>query len=190
MNVRTTRSRLTGGVCAALVTGALALGATPASASASDGYVSGGSSVYDDFGDEGTLSSSSHSSSNAGCLWQVILYADGAIEQNGTRFDVSDIDGHFGKNTWFATRNWQKRHGVTVDGAVGGKTFGKADGKYRRDPGGKLEVVGKKPNGTLIVRYHGLVHAFELQRPVNGRYSFTVPAGAVRTAGYDYNSCD
>jgi peptidoglycan hydrolase-like protein with peptidoglycan-binding domain len=110
-----------------LLTGSLALAATPAHASVSQGYVGGAGTVTDDWGDEGTLSQTSHANSNATRLWQVVLWADGAIESDGTTFDAADIDCHFGPNTYAATRNWQSRHAVTVDGLVGPGTFGRAD---------------------------------------------------------------
>jgi hypothetical protein len=76
-NTRTSRTRARAGLLAAaiLLSGAgtgLAT-ATPAAAKVSDGYVSGAYMYQDDFGDEGTLSTSSHAHTNATALWQWIL---------------------------------------------------------------------------------------------------------------------
>jgi hypothetical protein len=105
--------------------------ATPASANTSEGYIAGASTITDDFGDEGLLSSGNHRYSGATGLWQFILVADGAIESDGTTFDIADVDCDFGPNTTAATKNWQRRNGLTADGVVGPNTFSVADNKLR-----------------------------------------------------------
>ncbi|WP_424854102.1 peptidoglycan-binding domain-containing protein [Streptomyces sp. SAI-170] len=173
--MRTTRSRAATGVVAALATGALALGASPASAAASDGYVSGGGSFYDDFDDEGTLSTSSHAKSNATCLWQIILYAEGVKESNGTLYDKSDIDGKFGANTKYATKQLQRAWGLTQDGIVGKKTFGAADEKWNASTrAGELEYRGSSSDASkrYKLRYHGSRYYFDFYRTASGKYRF------------------
>ncbi|MDG4860997.1 peptidoglycan-binding domain-containing protein [Streptomyces sp. T-3] len=165
MNFRTTRGRLATAAVGAAVAGALAVSATPASAASGDGYVSGGGQFKDDFGDEGTLSTTSYSSSNATALWQTILWADGAIESNGSVFDGSDIDGHFGANTKAATKNLQGRWDLSKDGIVGRATFGGADST------GKLVHIGTSTSEKFRfkLRYNGTEHDFNLYRSSNGR---------------------
>ncbi|MFE1437982.1 peptidoglycan-binding protein [Streptomyces sp. NPDC058739] len=175
MNMRTTRARVTTGAVAALAAGALALGASPASAAASDGYVSGSGTFYDDFGDEGNLSTSSHSTSNATCFWQIILYAEGVKESDGTLYDKSDIDGEFGPNTKYATKQLQRAWGLTQDGIVGKKTFGAADEKWNASTGaGELEYRAYSSNASTRykLRYHGSRYYFDIYRAANGKYRF------------------
>ncbi|MGW0819813.1 peptidoglycan-binding domain-containing protein [Streptomyces sp. NPDC002845] len=175
MNFRTTRARLATAAVSTAVAGALAVSASPASAATSDGYVSGAGTYYDDFGDEGTLSTSSHKDSNATCFWQIILYAEGVKESNGTKFDKSDIDGKFGPNTKYATKQLQKAWGLTQDGIVGKKTFGAADSKWNKSTGaGELEYRGysANPNERAKLRYHGSRFYFDIFRTSSGKYRF------------------
>jgi peptidoglycan hydrolase-like protein with peptidoglycan-binding domain len=120
----------------------MALGTTPASASASGGYISGVGDPMNDWGDEGLVSSSAHSYSNVTAMWQAILWADKAQESNGSVFDFSDIDCRFGPNTTHATRVWQARHGLGADGIVGPNTFGQAQKYLRRDSTYDFTYVG------------------------------------------------
>lgn len=109
--------------------------AAPAQANPAEGYISGAPGLLtNDWANEGEITRWSHAYSNAAGMWQAILWADGAIEQNGTTFDESDIDCEFGPNTEYATRNWQSRHQVGVDGRVGPQTFGRADNKLTYGP--------------------------------------------------------
>jgi peptidoglycan hydrolase-like protein with peptidoglycan-binding domain len=152
----------------------LSLGAMPASAKQSQGFVGGAGVVTDDWGDEGTMSQTRNIHSGATGLWQTVLYADGAKKSDGKAFGLSDIDGDFGPNTAAATRNWQSRHGVGVDGVVGPQTFGAADGHLR--------VAGTFNNpDELLVQYVGSVHSYPLGR-LNGVYYYTPPSddGLVR----------
>ncbi|QLQ39942.1 peptidoglycan-binding domain-containing protein [Micromonospora robiginosa] len=130
--------------------------AAPAHANTSQGFVAGSGAVTDDFGDEGTVSKSSHTRSGATGLWQYILWADGAKESDGSTFDASDIDCDFGPNTEYATKDWQRRYGLGADGVVGTGTFGRADNK--------LAQVGDLGEGQIRVRYNGSVHTFDMIR--------------------------
>ncbi|MEU7039391.1 hypothetical protein ABZ958_37990 [Streptomyces sp. NPDC046237] len=72
------------------------------------------------------LGRSKHASSNATCLWQRILWADGELTS------TSDIYGVFGDRTHSATVAWQKDEnnrssgyaGLLTDGGVGPQSFG------------------------------------------------------------------
>lgn len=146
----------------------LSLGAMPASASVAQGFVGGANGITDDWGDEGTLSQSSHAHSGATYLWQWVLYADGANEINGTNFDQSDIDGDFGPNTDTATRNWQSSHHIGVDGEVGNQTFGTADGILKEIASG---------GGDIHISYPGSVHHIDIYR-LGGVYWSHVPGSS------------
>jgi peptidoglycan hydrolase-like protein with peptidoglycan-binding domain len=108
-----------GGVAAA-VTAAVVLSAAPASASGDYSglsTVAGSDGFTDDWNDEGILSTTRHASSNATCLWQKILWADGKLAWD-------DIDGVFGPGTREATKKWQQEWvNGTADGIVGKATF-------------------------------------------------------------------
>lgn len=188
MNLRMTRTRLGATVVTALAASALAVSASPASASAAGGYISGGGTWTDDFGDEGELSSSSYSSSSAVCLWQQILWAEGANESNGSDFDLSDIDGNFGPNTTYATKKLQATWGLTADGRVGKNTFGRADSKLHYDSGSTAD------GQYLRVRYDGAAHDLDFLRATNGRYIIYKNGdrdqGSPVYASYTTNSCD
>ncbi|CCK27978.1 hypothetical protein BN159_3599 [Streptomyces davaonensis JCM 4913] len=175
MTFRMTRTRLATAAISAAVAGTLAVSASPASASASNGYISGGGSFYDDFADEGTLSTASYKDTNATCLWQIILYAEGVKESNGTQFDYADIDGKFGSNTAYATKQLQKAWGLTQDGKVGNKTFGAADDKWNSSTrAGELEYrsTGTTNATKYKIRYHGSRYYFDIFRTGDGKYRF------------------
>lgn len=119
-------------------------------ASVSEGFVAGSGVVTDDFGDEGPVDSNSHPHSLAVGMWQAILFADGAVEQNGTAFDASDIDCEFGPNTTAATQNWQRTEGISpADGSAGPQTLGHAD---------DFLFIESSTSTQSVVRYFGLVH--------------------------------
>lgn len=185
---RLSRTRLSAAAVAALAAGAMAVSASPASASAGSGYINGGGTYTNDFGDEGDLSSSSYANSTATCLWQQILWAEGATESNGSRYDLSDIDGRFGPNTTYATKKLQSRWGLTADGWVGGNTFGRADSKLRY-------VSGSTASGEYLrVRYDGAYHDLDFLRATNGRYIIYTDGdrnkGGPVYASYTANYCD
>ncbi|MEU0970521.1 peptidoglycan-binding domain-containing protein [Streptomyces sp. NPDC005917] len=150
------RKRTVIAVLALAIGSGLALGPT-ASATASHGYLDGaGSTLTDDWGDEGTLSTTSYAHSNLAAAWQGILYADGYLSASG-------IDCRFGTATKNATIKWQRARGLVADGKVGPKTFGKADNKLYANGGNvwydgtKRDVVLRRKNGNYYV-YDGAWH--------------------------------
>ncbi|GAB3933680.1 hypothetical protein GCM10029976_041520 [Kribbella albertanoniae] len=185
MNIRSTRIRFAAGVVSAVAVGALALSASPASAAQSDNFVRGYDTYVGDWGDEGPMAFGfqEHNESNAVCLWQKILWAEGAQEKDGTKFDAADVDGEFGANTDHATRNLQARWKLTVDGEVGGGTFGRADNELKKTGGS--EARGQK----LEMTYYGDHGSFSVVRNTEGKYSFRDGDNVWRIAGYDYRTC-
>ncbi|MCX5417763.1 peptidoglycan-binding protein [Streptomyces sp. NBC_00059] len=200
MNFRTKQARMVSAAIGALAATVLAVSVTPASAAASDGYIRGAGSIYDDFGDEGTLSTTSYSSSSATCFWQSVLYAEGAMKNSESRFAKSDIDGEFGSKTKFATRNLQHRWGLTVDGIVGKNTMSKLDAKRVYNPDldggtwiGHLKYLRTTDNGNIVATYYGKYHSFGMVRAgSSGRWHFTdVSHSQLPSIAADYgrNSC-
>jgi hypothetical protein len=165
--VMSRRSRAATLAVAAVTAGVLALGTTPAAAS---GDYSGRAYVHQELGwdDEGLLSTTRHASSNATCLWQKILWADGFLTD-------ADIDGIFGPDTRSATIAWQQWQGVNADGVVGPQTFGLAG------------AWGLWWDGSDL-RYSGREHSALITVDGNGRYGF-YENGTHRAAGYDYRTC-
>jgi len=96
----------------------------PAQASVAQGGVYGSGTITDDWGDEGTLSTTQNSHNSVVALWQLVLNADGYLSTN-------ELDCYFGDTTKAATKRWQSAHGLTADGLVGPATFGKADDNLR-----------------------------------------------------------
>jgi hypothetical protein len=160
--------------CAAI---AVTMTGAPANASVAQGLVAGSGVITDDWGDEGPMSRTRHAYSGATGMWQRVLYADGAIERDGTTFDQNDMDCDFGPNTEAATRNWQARHSLSADGIVGPITLSTADNKLSID-------------GNSTVYYHGSAHTVQLGSrlafPGTGWYFIHVPwgQGADFEAGY------
>ncbi|WP_328785241.1 peptidoglycan-binding protein [Streptomyces canus] len=197
MNFRTKQARMASAAIGALAATILAVSTTPASAAASDGYISGAGSIYDDFGDEGALSTTSYSSSSATCFWQNVLYAEGAMKNSEYRFAKSDIDGEFGSKTKFATRNLQSRWGLTIDGIVGKGTMTKLDAKRTWLPDvdggvwtGHLKYERTNNNGLIVATYYGKYHSFDVWRGASGRWTFEdVSTGAYSKASYSENDC-
>ncbi|MFI1225830.1 MULTISPECIES: peptidoglycan-binding protein [unclassified Streptomyces] len=173
MNSRTTRAKLAAGVVAALATGILAVGTPPAAATPSDGYVSGADGFGGDWGNEGKLSTTSYDDSNATCLWQKILWAEGKLAYEG-------IDGLFGMGTDKATKSLQGDWELSQDGEVGNDTFGRADNQ--------LELDSWHVDTGYKLKYNGKVHDFVLYRNPAGNYRFYAN-GTYRLAGYHYNTC-
>ncbi|MPY38978.1 peptidoglycan-binding protein [Streptomyces phyllanthi] len=160
--------------------------ASPAAASGTysgRAYVYGTGSHTDDWNDEGILQRSTHASSNATCLWQAILYADGKLTS------PSEIDGVFGTKTYNATRAWQQTEtsewgaDLEVDGSVGEETFTWA-GRYVSYLSGST-AAGQ----TLNLRYVGVFGDVTMRRLPDGNYEFIDGDGAWRKAGYNYRSC-
>ncbi|MFJ9150857.1 peptidoglycan-binding protein [Streptomyces sp. NPDC102270] len=183
MSSRTNRTKLAACAIGLLTAGTLALSASPASAIGSYSglaYVAGSGTYTDDWGNEGILSTSINTSSNATCLWQKILWADGAIESDGTTFDSADIDGVFGSNTKAATADWQSAFGGSGDGigVAGDDTF-RAAGKGLQDQDGDRAVD----------HFDGSRYTINITRDSNGRYNFYDGDGNARLAGYDYRTC-
>lgn len=183
MNFRSTQARLAAATVGAVVAGTLAFGAAPASAAASNGYVSGSGYTYDDWNDEGTVSTASHTKSNVSCLWQKILWAEGATESDGSTYDEADVDGVFGANTKYATKKLQSRWGLTADGIAGKKSFTKAGSKLTNS-----RYVNYDSNRVYILTYKGSKHSFPVYRGSSGKWSF-YENNKLRLAGYDYRSC-
>ncbi|MEV0495638.1 peptidoglycan-binding domain-containing protein [Streptomyces atratus] len=183
MSWYTKRVKLGACTVGAVAAAVLAAGTTPAAASGTFSglaYVYGAGTFGDDWNNEGVLSTSTHAYSNATCLWQKILWADGKIASS------SDIDGIFGTQTYNATKAWQQSYGdglLTVDGVVGKGTFGRAGGWVGWTGGS--EAAGQ----TLNLIYVGTAHRFDLKRDTDGNYQFVDGDGAWRKAGYDYRSC-
>ncbi|NEA61026.1 peptidoglycan-binding domain-containing protein [Streptomyces sp. SID12488] len=109
-----------------------------------------------------------------------ILWADGAIESDGTAFDSADIDGVFGSNTKAATADWQSAFGGSGDGTgvAGDDTF-RAAGKGLEDQDG---------NGA-VDHFDGSRYTVNITRDSSGRYNFYDGDGNARLAGYDYRTC-
>ncbi|WP_424849349.1 peptidoglycan-binding domain-containing protein [Streptomyces sp. SAI-129] len=174
---------------AACAAATLALSAWPASAKISDGYVRGYDTYVGDWGDEGTVSTLSYPQNNAVCLWQTILWAEGANESDGTDFDGTDIDGIFGGNTHGATKRLQVKWGLAssydkADGMVGPVTFGRADNQLVFTDGSTAR--GK----TAEFVYNGPVHDFAIERDPEGKYRFRAGNVTWTTASYSSNTCD
>ncbi|WP_351232163.1 peptidoglycan-binding domain-containing protein [Streptomyces sp. NPDC002133] len=154
---------------------------TPAAASGTysgRAYVYGSGTWVDDWNDEGLLQTNMHASSNATCLWQKILWADGFLPS------TADIDGVFGTKTYNATVAWQDSVSLQKDGSVGKATFGMA-GNY-------LHYVASStgPNNSLDLYYDGFAHNFPLIRAVDGNYLFPEGDGGVyKFASYNSRSC-
>ncbi|WP_416982096.1 peptidoglycan-binding domain-containing protein [Streptomyces sp. T028] len=187
MRNRSTRTRITAATMGALAAASVALSATPAAANTGDGYVRGYDAYEGDWGDEGVLKfGGDYDHSNATCLWQKVLWAEGATEIDGTTFDEEDIDGIFGRNTELATSSMQG-HGrwdlEYVDGIVGSTTFGRADNQ--------LEVTGGSEDRyrTLYLTYDGALYDFSVIRSTEGKYMFKDRNDIWRTAGYNTWTC-
>ncbi|WP_405795918.1 peptidoglycan-binding protein [Streptomyces sp. NBC_01506] len=187
MSFRSARVRIATAAISAVVAGTLGLSASPAAAAKSDGYVRGYNDYKGDWSDEGELAFDGGSwfdDNNAVCLWQKILWAEGAEETNGSYFDAADVDGQFGPNTLGATEFLQDRWGLRVDGVVGGSTFGRADDELRVTSG------SDDPGRQLNMTYYGDRHSFSVVRNSEGKYSFRDGDNDWRIAGYGYRTCN
>lgn len=180
--------RIKWGACTvgALAAAVLAVSATPAAASGTYSgldYVYGAGPYIGDWTNEGVVDRNTHASSNATCLWQAILWADGFLTASG-------VDGVFGTGTYNATKAWQNEENyynpdanLTVDGSAGKATWGRAD--LRVGMTGGSEAAGQ----ILYARYLGNVRNVTLKRATDGNYQFIDADGAWRNAGYNYRTC-
>lgn len=128
------RDRLAVTLIIAIIGGVGAV-ATPAQADTGDGLITGSGTWTDDWWDEGPLSTTANSHSNAVAMWQAILWADGYMA-------YGDIDCWFGSGTASLTRSWQTNHGIGVDGAVGRQTLKKASTWLRAGSNGQIVYEG------------------------------------------------
>ncbi|MFF4759798.1 peptidoglycan-binding protein [Streptomyces sp. NPDC001292] len=175
MSWSTKRIKLGACTVGALTAAVLAVSTTPAAASGTfsgRAYVYGAGIFSDDWGDEGVLSTSTHTYSNATCLWQKILWADGYLPY------LSDVDGIFGSKTKSATQAWQRFHQLNDDGVVGKATFSMANGA----------LLDNDKNGTVDT-FDGYKYKTSIWRDSEGRYAFYDGDGQSRLAGYDYRTC-
>ncbi|WP_406408107.1 peptidoglycan-binding protein [Streptomyces sp. NBC_01643] len=186
MSWHTKRIKLGACMVGALTAAVLVVSTTPAAAAGTYSglaYVYGTGEFDGDWGNEGILQRTTHASSNATCLWQMILWADGELDSK------SKVDGVFGDGTYNATRAWQQREnvnygaGLTVDGSVGKGTFAWAQTWLQVVSGG--EGAGQ----TLYLSYNGLYDHFDARRLPDGNYEFVDGDGSWRKAGYDYRTC-
>ncbi|CAL9446060.1 peptidoglycan-binding domain-containing protein [Streptomyces sp. enrichment culture] len=112
-------------------------------------FVDGAGKLTDDFGDHFEELGNSLCQ---GCgeswgtdivvLWQSILVADDLLK-------IDDIDGKFGSGTRNATLAWQKRYGLSADGMVGDKTWGKADDRLVWLSSTIISYTGKYNTGAV-----------------------------------------
>ncbi|WP_019074222.1 peptidoglycan-binding domain-containing protein [Streptomyces hokutonensis] len=172
------RAKATAGTIAALTAAVLGLSASPASASGTYSglaYVYGAGVFADDWGNEGIVDQSHNTVSNATCLWQKILYADGFLA-------AGDIDGDFGPQTAAATELWQSVHTTAEPDGSAGQITWTAAGKLLRNS-------SNTTTGNTVSFYNGSLYDFYLTRDSNGYYHF--PDGNVddRIAGYNYRTC-
>lgn len=170
------RARLTTALAAAAAVVAIG-GLTAPAASASNSYtgaayVGGSGAYYDDWWDEGILSTSSNAQSNATCLWQKVLWAEGLL-------DWADIDGIFGAKTATATKAFQTKANLNPDGSAGKDTFTYAGG-------GLADTDFDGAVDTYIAIFG--THTFNVWRNSDGHYDF-YDDGVVKSAGYNYRTC-
>ncbi|MER7173478.1 peptidoglycan-binding domain-containing protein [Streptomyces mesophilus] len=161
------RNRLGMAVVSVAAGAGLALaGLAPTAAAGSQHVIDGRGNPTNDWGDEGNLSRTSYSHSNATRLWQTILWADGAKYKGSDgkwrKFTKGDIDGHFGPRTKSATKYWQQTEGLHIDGIVGKQTFSLADDFLDHVGNNKIEYTGydhqagfKRLNGVYYVKIDG-----------------------------------
>lgn len=112
-------------------------------------FVDGGDALTDDWGDHyGELGNSlcngcaDSYNTDLVMMWQAILFAEGFLAKSG-------IDGQFGPKTADATRLWQDRYGIGVDGRVGNQTWSKADDMLEWVSGNIVHYEGFNQSGTV-----------------------------------------
>ncbi len=157
---------------AALLGGSLVAGSAHASGSYTGrAYVAGDGTMYTDWTDEGVVNVSVHRSSNATCLWQAILWANGYLSK-------SAIDGVFGDQTAAATRAFQRARGLSPDGSAGRRSWTAA--------GGVSHTVTEA--GWANGLYSGRTGAFNVRRSSAGNYQFNLGSGW-QWASYNSRTC-
>ena len=119
------------------------------------------------------MDTSHNTVSNATCLWQKILWADGELSASG-------IDGDFGPNTKAATARWQTKFQVSSDGSAGQNTWTAAGNWLRNSSYGT--------DGT-VAKYIGTSFIIDATRDSDGYYHFRDGTGIGRIAGYNYRTC-
>ena len=183
MSSRFKRIKLAASAVGLLTAATLALSTTPASASGNYSgldYIYGAGTYTDDWGDEGVTDTTHNTSSNATCMWQQILWADGYLTS------TAEIDGIFGSRTATATANWQRHFmgAASADGSAGKNTWGNADNRLSY-------MSGSEASGQfLVVAYNGRYRSFTLARDEDGKYRFGDGTGDWWFAGYNYRTCD
>jgi peptidoglycan hydrolase-like protein with peptidoglycan-binding domain len=93
-------------------------------------------------------------------------------ELKAAGFNPGPVDGIFGPNTLRAVRAYQSRHGLTVDGIVGPRTWHKllTDGRV---PGRATSVRAPSaaPRGQLVLGYvNGVPRSIRVSSIGNGKY--------------------
>ncbi|MCX2927055.1 peptidoglycan-binding domain-containing protein [Streptomyces sp. NEAU-W12] len=175
MTIRTARPRLAVAAVLGTTLGAvLAVGTLPASAAVSDGYVSGSGSFRNDWSDE-TVHADYYPRSNAACLWQKILWAEGLLAD-------SEVDGAFGSRTVARTRSLQSRWGTPATGKADNFTFTRAAGRLAFVSG--TIASGKR----LELKYNGAAHDFTVRRDERGRHGSHLDGGW-KAAAYKQRTC-
>ncbi|MFJ5779537.1 peptidoglycan-binding protein [Streptomyces sp. NPDC093094] len=168
----------------ALALAAVLPAATSSQAAVAQGFVNGWDKQWDDFDDEGTLSRTSYSHSNAVAMWQLILVADKAHRPDGSLFTAADVDCRFGPTTEYATKDWQRKFSLSADGIVGPKTFHRA--------GSNLLGPVKEWNVERVEYWSGTTtQGTTFWRSLeDGHYSFQMPSGLKIDASYTRaNAC-
>ncbi len=169
-SITTRRWRRRGAVALVAAIAAVA-GWTPDPASASNSYTGAAyvKGSWSTSSPEGVVNLRVNDQSGAACLWQAMLWADGArIASKDRRFRVSDIDGLFGWDTHQATRHWQGTHGLSKDGSAGKLSWAKA---WRQ------LTYWSGSGDTANTYYKGRVsgRGFWLRRDDRNRWSFFEP---------------
>ncbi|WP_324789360.1 peptidoglycan-binding domain-containing protein [Streptomyces sp. H51] len=189
MNFRPKRIKLAAGTIGALAAATLAVSTSPAAASGTYSgldYVYGAAGWSDDWDNEGVVDINTNASSNATCLWQKVLWADGYLSSS------ADIDGIFGSRTKTATANWQSDSGVGVDGSAGRDTWSLAAiATISYVSGGDATAADMtlKYSGWNARTHTWTGRNFTMKRDASGNYHFIDGDGAWRKAGYNYRSC-
>lgn len=112
-------------------------------------FVDGDGALTDDWGDQyGELGNSlcngcaDSNNTDLVMMWQAILFAEGLLPKSG-------IDGQFGPRTESATRSWQDRYDIRIDGSVGNQTWTRADDMLEWVSSNILHYEGRNQSGTV-----------------------------------------